>query len=101
MTFQGRSGIPPKKNECSMSKRMLSDEKPSNSGVAATTMEFLISDNKKSTGLRGDKAVHWWLSGITRDLYSFQLSALPHSVHWAYAPRAHNMAAAALSITSS
>lgn len=64
-------------------------------------MEFLISDNKKSTGLRGDKAVHWWLSDITGDLYSFQLSALPHSVRWAYAPHGHNMAAAALSITSS
>ena len=84
-----------------MSERMLSDEKPSNSGVAATIMEFLISDNKKSIGLRGHRAVHWWLSDITRDLYPVQLSALSHSVHWAYAPRGLNMAAVALSITSS
>lgn len=42
-----------------MSERMFSGEKPSNSGVAATIMEFLISDNKKSTGLRGHRAVHW------------------------------------------
>lgn len=56
MTFQGRSGIPPEKNGCSMSERMLSGEKPRNSGVTATIMEFLISDNKKSTGLVGGQS---------------------------------------------
>lgn len=96
---EGGVGFPLKKIGCSASVNMFSDEKPNTSEVVATAMGFLILNNKKSTssgmGVRG--VFHWWVNDIIRDLGSFQVSALPCSVHQAYLlPHGHNMVAVAL-----